>query len=163
HHEAIARAFRDHLSQRADLVYSTTIRRAKKDVDPVEDFLFHSRAGHCERFATTLALMLRAEGIPAVLVLGFKGCEHVGEGRYVVRQEHAHAWVEALISRPASGGAEPRARVWHWLSLDPSPVAAAGDAAEGTAGGLIAWGRSAFDRFFFNYTAEQRERAIGAL
>lgn len=171
YHEAIARAFCDHLSNRPDLVYTTDLRREHPDIDPVEEFLFSTRAGHCERFATALALMLRAEGIPAVVVLGFKGCENTGGGRYVVRQEHAHAWVEALIPRPAAGraaapipGRRPgfRNRVWHWLSLDPSPAGEA-HTADGGAGGLLTWGREVFDRYLVHYSPEERDRALRAV
>ncbi len=154
YHEDIARAFRDHLSERPDLVYTTVLKRVNKKVDPIEDFLLYSKAGHCERFASALVLMLRSQGIPAVMVLGFKGCEHTGGGHYLVRQEYAHAWVEALISRP--NFAKQR-REWHWLSLDPSPtqVANANDA-----GDALSWGRATFERFIFHYTPEQRERAL---
>lgn len=171
YHEAIARAFCEYLSNRPDLVYTTDLRREHPDIDPVEEFLFYTHAGHCERFATALALMLRAEGIPAVVVLGFKGCENTGGGRYVVRQEHAHAWVEALVSRPAVErdiapirGVPPafHDRVWHWLSLDPSPAAEADPTADG-AGGLLTWGREAFDRFLVHYSQEERDRALRAV
>ena len=123
-HDAIARAFSTHLATTPNLSYTTNLRRDRKDLDPIEDFLFHTRAGHCERFATALVLMLRSQGIPAVLVLGFKGCEPTDEpGRYVVRQAHAHAWVEALIEdfqpRPWWGVASPS----RWRSLDPTPAA----------------------------------------
>ena len=157
HHEAIARAFREHLSERADLTYTTSLKRDRKDLDPVEDFLFHSKVGHCERFATALVLMLRAEGIPAVMVLGFKGCEHTGEGHYIVRQEYAHAWAEALISRPDRTA--PRGHVWHWLSLDPAPAQAAETNSNDTAGSFWNWSK-AFERYLFHYTPEERDRAI---
>ncbi|MDB5312611.1 MAG: hypothetical protein JWO38_6813 [Gemmataceae bacterium] len=168
--EAIARTFRDHLADRAGLTYSTTVRRERTEVDPVEDFLLYSKTGHCERFATALVLMLRSQGIPAVMVLGFKGCEHVGDGRYVVRQEHAHAWVEALISRPAlpTGTPARRAdqappRIRHWVSLDPGPAAqTSGPAAEGSKDGVAAWSRTTFDRYVLRYTPEQRARALRA-
>jgi transglutaminase-like putative cysteine protease len=157
HHEAIARAFRDHLSNRADLVYTTTIRRGNKAVDPVEDFLFDSKAGHCERFATALVLMLRSQGIPAVVVLGFKGCEHTGGGRYVIRQEMAHAWGEALISRPRAVG---RGRIWHWLSLDPAPAAAEANAENA---GSRTWTRAALERLIFHFSPNERERVLKSL
>ena len=154
YHEAIARAFRDHLSERPDLVYTTVLKRENKKVDPIEDFLLYSKAGHCERFASALVLMLRSQGIPAVMVLGFKGCEHTGGGHYLVRQEYAHAWAEALISRPNFA---MQRREWHWLSLDPSPAQAAN---ANEAGNALSWGRATFERFIFHYTPEQRERAL---
>ena len=160
-HEVIARAFSAHLAGTTDLEYTTHLRRDNKGMDPVEEFLFHSQAGHCERFAAALVLLLRSQGIPSVLVLGFKGCEAVGEGQYVVRQEHAHAWAEALISRPPrpSPTPGPPPRVWHWLSLDPSPVAEAADGTSSVAGW---WSRTtaAIERYLFHYTPEERDRSL---
>lgn len=165
-HEAIARAFRDHLGE-GGFTYTTELPRVPKGMDPVEHFLLHSRTGHCERFASALALLLRSQGIPAVVVLGFKGCEHVGGGRYVIRQEHAHAWVEALISRPVDPdrppgpGARRPARLWHWVSLDPAPTAGRrGTDEAGRSDDLLSWGRSAFERYVTSYTEQERERAI---
>ena len=157
YHEAIARAFQDHLSERPDLVYTTALKRENKTVDPVEDFLLYSKAGHCERFASALVLMLRSQDIPAVMVLGFKGCEEQGNGKYIVRQEYAHAWVEALISRPDLAKQQ---RVWHWLTLDPSPGQVASSTDTGSALKEV---RATFERFIFHYTPEQRERAIRSI
>jgi hypothetical protein len=61
----------------------------------LSNFLFETRTGHCEFFATALAVLLRSEGVPAVLVSGFYGGEWNQLGDYlVVRQADAHAWVE---------------------------------------------------------------------
>lgn len=157
YHEAIARALRDNLSQRPDLSYTTSLKRSNRAIDPVEDFLFHSKAGHCERFATALVLMLRSQGIPAVLVLGFKGCEHAGSGKYLVRQEYAHAWVEALITRPSL---DPRRPDLHWLSLDASPMQERAAAAKEESS---AWSFAALTRLIFNFSPEDRQRALYAL
>ncbi|MDT8376139.1 MAG: DUF3488 and transglutaminase-like domain-containing protein [Mariprofundaceae bacterium] len=64
---------------------------------PVESFL-NSRRGHCELYATLLALSLRSQGIPARIVNGYFGGEwnEVG-GFYLIRQQHAHSWVEAWV------------------------------------------------------------------
>ena len=77
---------------------------------PLEDFLFVYRSGHCELFASAMVLMLRSQGIPARLVTGFLGAElNPLEGYYVVRQQNAHAWVEAYT--PNRG----------WRIYDPTP------------------------------------------
>src|SRR5207248_10075954 len=55
-------------------------------------------------FATALTLMLRSQGIPARVVLGYQGAEDQGEGLYYVRQSHAHSWVEAMIQRTERDG-----------------------------------------------------------
>ncbi|MFC1567920.1 transglutaminaseTgpA domain-containing protein [Pseudomonadota bacterium] len=64
---------------------------------PVESFL-NSRRGHCELYATLLALSLRSQEIPARVVNGYFGGEwnEVG-GFYLIRQQHAHSWVEAWV------------------------------------------------------------------
>lgn len=94
--------------------------------DPIEDFVTTHRQGHCEYFASALVLMLRSQGIPARIVLGYKGGEYNSTFRYYEVQElHAHAWVEAYLEpqhipediklpdQDYSQGA--------WLRLDPTP------------------------------------------
>lgn len=79
--------------------------------DPIEDFLFRSKSGHCEYFATSMVLLLRSQGIPARLATGFLGAEsNLLQGYFVVRQENAHAWVEAYL--------EDEGR---WELYDPTP------------------------------------------
>ncbi|MBA4066993.1 MAG: hypothetical protein C0501_25445 [Isosphaera sp.] len=161
HHDAIARALTGHLSG-SGFRYTLTLKRDRKEMDPVEEFLFHAKAGHCERFAAALVLMLRSQGIPAQLALGFKGCEPAdAPGRYVVRQEHAHAWAEALIVEFEPG---PRGPVSRWRSLDPSPTAT--DPADAAGGGWAAdtraWLNGVFKELFVDYSQEQRRRALAA-
>ena len=63
--------------------------------NPLEDFLDHTRAGHCEYFASALALMLRARGVPARVVNGYRLGAWVPEGGYwLVTEDEAHSWVE---------------------------------------------------------------------
>ncbi len=131
YHEIIARVLSDYLTNSGDFYYSNTLNRINAKIDPVEDFLYNLKAGHCERFATALVMMLRSQDIPARLVVGFKGCDLQSNGHYVIRQSHAHTWVEALISRksepdapppPPSGNTKsPKSYLaFHWLSLDPT-------------------------------------------
>jgi transglutaminase-like putative cysteine protease len=78
--------------------------------DPLADFLFQSRAGHCEYFATAQAVMLRAIGIPSRVVNGFrKGEFNQWTDYFIVRQSDAHSWVEAHF--PGAG----------WIEFDPTP------------------------------------------
>jgi hypothetical protein len=86
-------------------------------LDPVEDFLFNRQAGHCEYFASTLALMLRAVDVPARVVCGFKGGSvNAISGVFEVEQRHAHAWVEAYLGDSGHSG-EGR-----WITVDPTPA-----------------------------------------
>jgi protein-glutamine gamma-glutamyltransferase len=82
--------------------------------DPLAHFLFETRAGHCEYFASAMTIMLRTLGIPAREVNGFLPGEfnELG-GDYIVRASDAHSWVEAYF--PGSG----------WIVFDPTPDAPA--------------------------------------
>ena len=92
--------------------YTLDLRRVS-DLEPLEEFLFVSRAGHCEYFAAALAVMLRSLGIPARVVNGFQRGEWNPYGRYyLVRLRDAHSWVEAYV------------RGRGWISFDPTPRAA---------------------------------------
>lgn len=74
-------------------------------------FLTQSRAGHCEYFATSMVMLLRSIGISSRIVNGYLTDEwNPGQGRFIVRQEHAHSWVEAQI------GPDNR-----WITFDPTP------------------------------------------
>jgi hypothetical protein len=84
--------------------------------DPLADFLFNVREGHCEYFATAMALMLRSQGIATRVVTGFQQGEYNETADvFVVRQRHAHAWVEVYFP-----GQEA------WVSFDPTPAAGQG-------------------------------------
>lgn len=131
-HEAVAKALEQYLATSGEFTYSTELQRSDRKLDPAVDFLFNLKSGHCERFATALVLMLRNVGIPAQLILGFRGCELLEDGKYEVRQDHAHSWVEILIRRPegfpdgvADAGTEPAKEYprhqYHWMTLDPTP------------------------------------------
>jgi transglutaminase-like putative cysteine protease len=88
--------------------------------DPLSHFLFVTKAGHCEYFASAMAVMLRTLGIPSREVNGFLPGEYNDvAGDYIVRASDAHSWVEAYFS--GSG----------WVTFDPTPVA------EGTQAGIF--------------------------
>ena len=66
--------------------------------DPVDGFLFDTRRGFCEHYASAFVVLLRAAGIPARVVTGYQGGEINPRGDYmIVRQSDAHAWAEALV------------------------------------------------------------------
>jgi protein-glutamine gamma-glutamyltransferase len=68
------------------------------DHDPVDGFLFDTRRGFCEHYASAFTVLLRAAGIPARVVTGYQGGEMNPDGDYmIVRQSDAHAWAEALL------------------------------------------------------------------
>jgi hypothetical protein len=77
---------------------------------PLTTFLFDAKSGHCEYFASAMAILMRSAGIPTRLINGFLMGEYnpVG-GDYIVRESDAHSWVEVYI--PDRG----------WIEFDPTP------------------------------------------
>jgi len=114
----IARRLEQRLQQR----YRYTLELPGPVEDPLADFLFQRRAGHCEDFATALAILLRTLGIPSRVVTGFYGGERAAN-EYVVRAGDAHAWVEAdvpggvlrLDATPAEHRSAASATLLGWL------------------------------------------------
>lgn len=91
--------------------YTLDLPAAMPD-DPIAYFLFETRAGHCEFFASAMAVMLRSLGIPTRLVNGFlQGSFNDVSGQYTVRASDAHTWVEVYF--PTYG----------WVAFDPTPPA----------------------------------------
>ena len=82
--------------------------------DPLAYFLFERKQGHCEYFASAMAVMLRTLRIPSRVVNGFRTGEFNDvTSQYLVRASNAHSWVEAYF--PGYG----------WISFDPTPAAPA--------------------------------------
>jgi transglutaminase-like putative cysteine protease len=78
--------------------------------DPLAYFLFHRKKGHCEYFASSMAVMLRALAIPSRVVTGFQsGIYNPISGSQLIRSSDAHSWVEAWL--PHRG----------WTTFDPTP------------------------------------------
>jgi transglutaminase-like putative cysteine protease len=85
----------------------------KPGEDPLAHFLFETRSGHCEYFASAMAIMLRTLGIPTREVNGFLPGEYNDLGEdYIVRASDAHSWVEVYF--PGTG----------WMTFDPTPPGA---------------------------------------
>jgi hypothetical protein len=98
---------------RSEMIYE---RRPIARGDALAAFLLDVRAGHCELFATSLAVLARARGIPARLVTGF-AADASRSGAIEVRRSAAHAWVE--IHDPSRG----------WIPVDATPLATSAPAA----------------------------------
>ncbi|NLE40032.1 MAG: DUF3488 domain-containing protein [Pirellulaceae bacterium] len=124
--------------------YSLKKQPRDDSIDPIEDFCKNNPAGHCEYFASALTLMLRSQGIPARMVLGYKSDEFNPFGKYFqVRQLHAHTWVEVYLTPDQippgianRGGEEEDWARGAWLRLDPTPGADAGE--QGAVGQALA-------------------------
>lgn len=94
--------------------YSLTTRPEGESMS-LSEFLFETKEGHCEYFATALAVMLRARGVPARMVTGYLPGEWNPRQKYfLVRQSDAHAWVEAYVADKG------------WIVTDASPLPSGG-------------------------------------
>jgi transglutaminase-like putative cysteine protease len=96
--EAIAGNIEQHL--RSAFTYTLDLTDAKRieGQDPMVAFLYDLKRGHCEYFAGAMTLLCQSLGLQARMVVGFK-CDEYNpiSKQYVVRQAHAHAWVEVLM------------------------------------------------------------------
>ncbi len=168
HHEAVARAFTAHFRDSDEFTYTTKLEPKDRKLDPLVDFVKNGKAGHCEWFAGALVLTLRAVGIPAQYVTGFRGWEMDENGDLVVRQRHAHAWVEVLVSVPAPPGFTFRVppapgqppRVWRWLTLDPTTGSAGETAAPKN---WFEQGAGWVTHFLLRFDKETQQKAVDDL
>ncbi|MEF8782185.1 MAG: transglutaminaseTgpA domain-containing protein [Haloarculaceae archaeon] len=100
-----ARAVEQWLKQTKE--YSLDVDRPDGNV--ADAFLFEMDAGYCTYYATTMVTMLRSQGVPARMTVGYTPGEEVDDGEYVVRGYNSHAWVEVYF--PDHG----------WVPFDPTP------------------------------------------
>ena len=104
-----AKAIETHLQNN----FGYTLELKAGGEQPLADFLFNVREGHCEYFSTAMAVMLRTQGIAARVVNGFQTGEYnETAGVYVVRQKDAHSWVEVYFPKENA-----------WIPFDPTPFA----------------------------------------
>ena len=93
--------------------FGYTLQMRATGEDPLADFLFNIRSGHCEYFSTAMAVMLRTQGVATRVVNGFLPGEYnEAAGAYTVRQSDAHSWVEVYFPETNS-----------WVTFDPTPAA----------------------------------------
>lgn len=90
-----------------------TLEPPKLDDNPIESFLFETRAGFCSHYASAFVYLMRAAHIPARIVTGFQGGEVNEVGRFIrVRQADAHAWAEVWLQNRG------------WVRYDPTAAIA---------------------------------------
>jgi len=143
--------------------------------DPVDQFLFETRSGFCEHYASSFTVLMRAAGVPARIVTGYLGGEvNPVDGYLVVRQSEAHAWSEVWI---ADAG---------WVRVDPTAAVSPLRIQQGLANALPAsdplplfrrvradWLRSArhtwdavsngWNQWVLGYTPERQTRFLSAI
>ncbi len=121
--------------------------------DPLADFLFNVKTGHCEYFSTAMAVMLRTRGVAARVVNGFLPGEYNETAdAYTVRQSDAHSWVEVYF--PETGA---------WVTFDPTPAAGRTETMRtGIAASLRKFGE-ALELIWFQYVVgydQQEQRTL---
>ncbi|NLV89790.1 MAG: transglutaminase domain-containing protein [Tissierellia bacterium] len=95
---------------RENYEYTYDVKEVPEGAEFVSHFLFNERKGYCTYFATSMAIMLRLEGIPTRYVEGYLASDEVEPGVYEVSNKNAHTWVEAFI--------EPVG----WMTFEPTPA-----------------------------------------
>ncbi len=104
----------------------------------IDDFLFRTRRGYCEHYASAFAFLMRAAGVPARIVGGYLGGEKNPYADYlIVRQADAHVWVEVWL--PETG----------WTRVDPTSVVAPDRVARGMAAALATDERQALQTYSY--------------
>ncbi len=97
-----------------------TLRPPLLGAERIDDFLFNTRAGYCEHFASAFTFMMRAAGVPARVVVGYHGGEYNRFEDYtMVYQYNAHAWSEVWLEGEG------------WVRFDPTAIVAPARISEG--------------------------------
>ncbi|MBX9737672.1 MAG: DUF3488 and transglutaminase-like domain-containing protein, partial [Phycisphaerales bacterium] len=124
---------------RSGFSYSLEMVAAPSGTDPIEMFLFDTKRGHCEYFASAMAAMCLSVDIPARVVTGYAGGEFNSvAGHYTIRRSDAHAWVELKLN--------PR----RWETFDPTPPSDLPHI-QRAGGGLFSWLRQMYEAAEFTW------------
>lgn len=133
--------------------YSYSLEMKATGPDPLADFLFNIRQGHCEYFSTAMAVMLRTQNIPVRVVNGFLSGEYnEAADAYNVRQSDAHSWVEVYFAESNS-----------WITFDPTPAAGRLVSQRSGLSGLLGKYADAFELMWFQYVIgydKQEQRSL---
>ena len=144
-----ARAVESHLREN----YGYTLELKAGGADPLADFLFNVKQGHCEYFATAMAVMLRTQGVATRVVNGFLPGEYnETAGAYTVRQSDAHSWVEVYFPQTNS-----------WVTFDPTPPAGRTSHERSGLAGALSKYSEALELMWFQYVVaydKQEQRSL---
>jgi transglutaminase-like putative cysteine protease len=144
-----AKAIESGLQQ--DYAYSLAMRAGGPD--PLADFLFNVKSGHCEYFSTAMAVMLRTRGIPSRVVNGFLPGEYnEAADAYTVRQSDAHSWVEVYFPETQT-----------WVTFDPTPAAGRTEPVRSGIVGQLGKYAEALELLWFQYVVgydKQEQRSL---
>jgi len=164
----VAQAVANYLALSGEFTYTTDFTTIKRDtsLDPVEDFVANYKTGHCELYASALAIMLRSLDIPARVVVGYRtGRFNEVASYYEVEELHAHSWVEAYLApnhcsremlqrgEASEGGA--------WLRLDPTPSSTSLETRDnsliGQANDALGYAQSLWDDYILGLKPTEQE------
>lgn len=113
--------------------------------DAIDEFLFDTRRGFCEHYASSFAFVMRAAGIPTRVVTGYQGGERNPLADHLtVRQSDAHAWTEVWL--PERG----------WSRVDPTAAVAPGRIEQNLEGALLQSGERSLSTFDFQFVERAR-------
>lgn len=146
-----ARAIELHLQTQ----YGYTLNLKAGGDQPLADFLFNVREGHCEYFASAMVVMLRTQGIAARIVNGFQtGAYNDASGAYTVMQSDAHSWVEVYFPKEDA-----------WVTFDPTPAAGRENAPRTGVGAFLGKYADALELFWIQYVVaydSQEQRSLAS-
>lgn len=144
-----ARAVESHLREK----YGYSLEMKAGGSDPLADFLFNVKEGHCEYFATAMAVMLRTQGVATRVVNGFLPGEYnEASGAFTVRQSDAHSWVEVYFPETKS-----------WVTFDPTPSAGRAATTRSGFAGMLSKYSEALELMWFQYVVgydKQEQRSL---
>ena len=126
--------------------YFYTLQPPALGSNSIDRFLFDTRQGFCEHYASAFAFMMRSAGIPTRIILGYQGGEiNPMGGHLIVRQSDAHAWTEVWLER------------YGWYRVDPTAAVAPERIEYGTRGAELeglgeSWGFSTPSKLLQNLT-----------
>ncbi|MDR1515604.1 MAG: DUF3488 and transglutaminase-like domain-containing protein [Synergistaceae bacterium] len=137
--------------------FEYTLNELPTSSNPLGEFIFSSRKGNCEYFASAMAVMLRQAGVPSRLVAGYQGGEYnSASGYYIVSQSDAHVWVEAWNSETEA-----------WERHDPTPSAVAGSDQAEAKYNFLSFYIDALNyrvsKIFLEYDSESQWEMLGSL
>ena len=132
----IVKSARHHRDSAADLsrgqTFFYTLTPPPLGADPADEFLFQTREGFCEHYASAFTVLMRAAGIPARVVTGYQGGELNPLGQYyIIYQSNAHAWTEVWLEDEG------------WVRVDPTAAVAPDRIQSGLYGSALSGQRAA--------------------
>ncbi len=156
---------------RADFAYTLEIEPPVRDA--VDRFLFEHQQGYCEQFSSSFAVLMRAAGIPARVVIGYAGGYRNPFGDYwIVRRMDAHAWVEVWLEGRGWTRVDPTAavapeRIYDTLEQRRSAQGAGGGGLDAlrldNLGDFADWMRRGWNDLVLGFNAERQQALLRPL